>query len=379
MTPAPVRVLHAIDALGVGGAEALLTALVRSLAEQGLAQNTVLVVYPARAHPAYVEDLRAHSEWVRFIEPYRARSPKLFTGALRAVRDARPDVVHSHLATANVATRVATRVLRIPHVTTIHTVPGPAAEDTRRQSLADGWSAHLSRRLVSPSAEVSDAFAAAFHIPRARMLVIPNAPAAAPPGADFDRARSRADAFGPGAAGFCVLCIARLVPEKGVAELVEAVARLRDGGREVTVAVAGGGPEEAELHRRAAELGVASAVRLLGQRSDIGDLLRAADAFCLPSRHEGLPVSVLEAMDAGLPVVATAVGGVPTLVLDGETGLLVEPREPEALAEALAGLADHPERRAALGAGGRALVAGHYSLGAVAARYAELYRELAAG
>ena len=101
------------------------------------------------------------------------------------------------------------------------------------------------------------------------------------------------------------------------------------------VLIAGQGPDEERLRRHIARAGAEDTVRLLGYRDDIGALLAAADVFCLPSYLEGLPVSILEAMQAGIPCVATDVGGTGHVVRDGETGLLVPPRQPRRLAEAL--------------------------------------------
>jgi glycosyltransferase involved in cell wall biosynthesis len=151
---------------------------------------------------------------------------------------------------------------------------------------------------------------------------------------------------------FAVLCVANLRPEKGVAAFVQALARARAAGAAgLRGLVVGDGPERASLERTAAE---ADGVELLGSRGDVPDLLAASDAFCLLSQAEALPMSVLEAMALGLPVVAADVGGVPEAVEDGDTGLVVPPADVAAAATALAGLAADPARARAMGARGRA-------------------------
>ena len=121
-----------------------------------------------------------------------------------------------------------------------------------------------------------------------------------------------------------------------------------------------------------------SAVRLAGERDDVGELLAAADLFVLSSRSEGLPLSILEAMAAGLPVVASDVGGVPELVVDGETGLLVPPGDPHALAAAIDRLLDDPDLRRRLGAAGRLRVSEQFDLESTQRAHLDLYRTLLA-
>ncbi|MBS1868210.1 MAG: glycosyltransferase [Actinobacteria bacterium] len=374
----PLRVLHVIDSLRTGGAEALLTALVRALDEDRLAANALLVPSAASANADHLRAMRAHTERMWVLDVARISDPRLLRGLLGAIRAFRPAVVHSHLSTANIHSRAAARLLRVPHVTTVHTMPGPNAEDLRSHVLLDGWSAHLSARIVAPSQEVADAFGRAFRIPGKRLRVIPNAPAAPRPAAGFDPATLRAELLGD-RAGPLVVCVARLQREKGIGELAEAAAALRARLPGLVVAVAGAGPEREPLERQAAELGLEGTLRLLGRRGDVGELLAAADAFCLPSWHEGLPLSLLEALDAGLPCVATAVGGVPELLGGDEAGLLVPARDAGALADALARVLTDVELAQRLARAGRALVEREHALGAVARRHAELYAEVARG
>jgi glycosyltransferase involved in cell wall biosynthesis len=123
----------------------------------------------------------------------------------------------------------------------------------------------------------------------------------------------------------------------------------------------GGGPERPRLEQLAAELGVAGTVQFLGQRTDISDLLPGFDVFVLPSITEGMPNAVLEAMVAGIPVVASRVGGVPEIVQDGETGLLIEPESPSDLARALIRLGRDAPLRLSLARNARAMVASRFN------------------
>jgi len=118
-------------------------------------------------------------------------------------------------------------------------------------------------------------------------------------------------------------------------------------------------------------------VILAGRQAGVEELLRGADLFVLPSRREGLPMAILEAMASGVPIVATRVGGVPEIIEDGEDGVLVPPEDPGALAAALGGLLDHPDRRAAMGIAARRKAEREFSLADAVDRYSEIYREIA--
>ncbi len=366
-------VLHVIDSLRTGGAEVMLTALVGELARSGATRN-VVVAGEGDADPGLLGALRRDAEAVRLVPLRRIYGVSLPAALLRSIRAHRVDVVHSHLSNANVASRAAARLARRPHVTTIHTLPGPTAEDTPIHAALDGWSSHLSARLACPSTEIADAVVRAYRVPRRRLVVIPNFAPARPPGPDFDRGRVRR-ALLDGAAGPLVVCVARLQAEKGIDDLIAATRVLEGDLPSLRIVVAGDGPEAGRLRAEARAAG--DVVRLLGRRDDIGELLAASDAFCLPSRHEGVPLSMLEAMEAGLPCVVTRVGGIPDLV-GGGTALLVEPRDAPALAGALRRVLTDAPLAASLGAAGRELVEARCSRGSVAARYAALYRELSA-
>lgn len=174
-----------------------------------------------------------------------------------------------------------------------------------------------------------------------------------------DTARFAAPAGGRDAAGpLRVLCVGRLVPLKGQALLVRAVAALRDQGVDVDLTLVGDGPERPGLERLARELGVEDRVTCAGAVGQDRILARyhEADVFCLPSFAEGVPVVLMEAMACELPVVTTRTMGIPELVEDGVGGLLVAPGDGEALAAALARLAADPALRERLGAGGRTRV-----------------------
>jgi glycosyltransferase involved in cell wall biosynthesis len=195
----------------------------------------------------------------------------------------------------------------------------------------------------------------------------------APPPGDPDRIRSE---LGIEAGQPVVVTVGFLRSEKAYEVLIEAAAQIAPSVPGLRVLIAGGGPEEAKLQALIDDLGLGEVVTLLGIRGDVPDLLAAADVAVCCSDFEGGPLAVMEYMGAGLPVVATRVGGLPELVRDGETGVLVPPRDPAALADALAGLLAEPARREALGAAGRKLRDDEYGIDSFIGRLEALYERL---
>jgi glycosyltransferase involved in cell wall biosynthesis len=146
---------------------------------------------------------------------------------------------------------------------------------------------------------------------------------------------------------------------------------------DVHLAIAGDGPIRAEIESRARELSLDGRVHFLGHRDDVDAILRSLDVAALSSDFEGSPLFVLECMANGTPIVATAVGGIPQMIFDGETGVLVPPRDPEALAGAIGHLLVDPERRAKLAAAAANRLS-DFRIDVVARRFADLYETLAA-
>jgi len=167
--------------------------------------------------------------------------------------------------------------------------------------------------------------------------------------------------------------VGRLAAVKNVPLLLRAFAPLAARWPGVSLRIVGDGPERAALEALAASLGISGSVEFTGVRSDIDRLLQDADVFVLASLSEGVPMSILEAMRAGLPVVATRVGGVPTTVADGVTGLLVESGDEAGLTRALAELIEQPTRSLALGRAGFERVRATFSIDAMVAAYERLY------
>jgi glycosyltransferase involved in cell wall biosynthesis len=167
--------------------------------------------------------------------------------------------------------------------------------------------------------------------------------------------------------------VARLSPEKDLACLLQAMALVMARDPSIRLEIAGDGPCREELVRLAQELGLGGTVRFLGEVRDVPALLRRASVFILPSRSEGISLTLLEAMAAGVPVIATRVGGNPEVVVDGQTGLLVPAQSPNDLADALLRIRGNNEDAQLLGRAGRRRVESHFDIRTMVAHYERLY------
>jgi len=288
------------------------------------------------------------------------------------------DVVHTHDRRAGLFGRLAGRARRARVVHTLHGMPEEIAARIGREDAPDppgvsrgriAWlvqgylrvESALTRlgHVVAPSQAMAD-FMVAHGFPARLVHVIPY-------GVEVDANGARPARDGVMVAGVA----ANLEHWKGIDVLLEAARLAR---RPLRLEIYGTGSLWDELERQSRELGVEA--RFHGFVSDMTGPLAALDVLVQPSRADNLPLAILEAMAAGLPVVGTRVGGIPELVLDGETGVLVEPERPEALAAALDSLAESAERRDELGRRGQERVREHFSADGIAARTVALYEEL---
>lgn len=235
-------------------------------------------------------------------------------------------------------------------------------------------------RLICVSAAVRDSFVDS-GVPVERTRVVRNGIQPRPPSPDAAAARQRLGLRGHTK---IVLTIGRLIDVKGHHYLLSAVEQVLQQQPDVVFLWVGGGPLEEELLGRVQALGLEEAVRLLGQRNDVPDLMAAADLFVLPSLVEGLPLVVLEAMAAGLPVIGTRVSGTSEVICDGVTGrlvprgALVEGGDAAELAAAIVEVLSDPELAARWGAAGRSLVASDFTAERMAGETADVYDDVLA-
>jgi glycosyltransferase involved in cell wall biosynthesis len=173
-----------------------------------------------------------------------------------------------------------------------------------------------------------------------------------------------------------VLVVGRLDRGKGVADVVHAVRRLGAAGHDIVLVAAGDGEEREGLRRLAASLGIAERVHLLGYRSDVGELLTAADVFVIASYGEGLPIALIEAMALARPVVSTRVGEIANVLESGRSGRLLDPGDIDALSAAIESVVTSPDEAQRLARAGLQRYHARYSRAAMVQRYRQLYATL---
>jgi len=365
--PPPLRVALALESSGPGGAEQMLLQLADELRRRG-AEVVVVTLRPGwmtgRAERA------GHPVWI--VPQRRGLDPLWIPRFAARLRRERIDVLHSHEFAMNVYGGAAARLAGLGTVATLHGKQWATGHP--RRALAYRVLRRLGMRVVAVSHDLARFLEAGLGLAGGALAVVHNGIPIAQHGTRDASRRSLRRELGLAEDALLALAVGNLYPVKDHASLVRAVA----GCPGLAVAIAGRGEEETRLRALARELGVAERVHLLGLRDDVPELLAAADLFVHPSRSEGLPLAVLEAMAAGLPVVASRVGGIPEAVEDGVTGLLVPPEDPDALAAALGTLASDPPRRAALARAGRTRAEAEFSLAAMGGAYLALYDEVRA-
>ncbi len=362
------RICSLITELRVGGAQNVLADVVLGLPRERYEQ-TVACLFDAGET---AQRLRQAGIEVVDLGMRGKADVRVVWRLARLLRRLRPQLLHTHMFHANLLGRVVGRLAGVPYVvSTEHTM----GQEGQLRRFLDRLTSPLADRVVAVSESVGAFVRETVGISPQRVVVIPN-------GIDLARCQTALtpaearDRLGLPADVPVIGTIGTLRPVKGTDMLLQAFALLQGEFPTAQLLIVGDGVERESLRVLAVELGLSAKTTFTGNRSDVGDLLAAMTVFCLPSHWEGLPLAALEAMCAGLPLVATRVGGTPEVVRDGETGRLVPPADPEAMAQAVAGFLRDPVRSAAIGATGRRWVEENYTRARMVERNEALYREL---
>lgn len=356
---APLRITHVVSSLQVGGMEQF---VVRIAAEQQRRGHTVRLL-AVRGGPL-LEQAQSASLPTHILRG----SSKLtwLPDALLSHLLTRPQIVHAHNPTS------------LPYAAIARAVGRPAALMTRHGQRAElraptdaEWNA--TSAVVAVSEAAATTLRETYPAQADKVSVIHNGIEPAAPTRPPQETRA---ALRVTVSALVGIIVARIDTLKGHDTLLQALAALPSGTPPITLLIAGDGAERPAMERLAAKLGIAEGVRFLGFRADVADLLAASDFFVLPSRLEGLPLSVLEAMSHGLPVIATPVGGTPEVIPDPRYGLLTPVDDVPALAAALTRIATDPTLRREMGEAGHRRVVEAFSFDAMTTRYEELYRQL---
>jgi glycosyltransferase involved in cell wall biosynthesis len=349
-----VRVLHVIKGLGPGGAERLLVSLTSARG----AGTAVDVAYLLHHKGHLVPELEAAGGTAHLLSGTRGLAdPRWPTRLVALVRRTEPDIVHLHSPAVAALARPLLRARRSRPVlvSTEHNQWGSFGRATR---LANAVTLPLDDVRLAVSDQVRDS---AWPRWRGRTeVLIHGIPVEALAARRAERTEARAE-LGLGTDDVVVAHVANLREKKDHATLLAAARQALDAEPHLRFISIGQGPLEDEIRARHAELGLGDRFTLLGYHPDPARILAAADLFTLTSRHEGLPIALLEALALGLPAVVSAVGGIPSVVRPDIEGVLLDAGDVDGFAQAYLDLAHDPERRSALGKGA-ALRAGDYDI-----------------
>ena len=379
------KILFVITQAEMGGAQRAVFELAA-----GLKDRYEIVV--AAGEPAGSDELvsRCESAGIRIVRLghlHRAIRPRQDIRAvfeLRAmIRNERPDIVHAHSSKAGIISSLACCTPHHARCTLIYTAHGWVFQEplSPLRRLLYLWMEKIAARERKATIVLSESekkIALANHLgSNASLVVIPNGVSCPPKMFDRDRARAEISRLIPIDSSTRLLgAVANLYPAKGLDTLVAAAGIVYDLYPDVHFIIAGEGPERKKIEREIRSRNLDEIVRLIGKISDPGQFLPAFDIFVLSSRKEGLPFALLDAAAAGLPIVATRVGGIPEVLRDETDALLVAPDDPSGLAKAILQLLDDPRLSARLAVSAKDRICSSFTLDRMLRETAALYDRL---
>jgi glycosyltransferase involved in cell wall biosynthesis len=355
----------------VGGAEDLVAAIVQGLDPQWFSVSVVTLGPPG---PVGLE-LRSRGYEVTSLglDIKRTSIWRIVGAVRRRLKADPPDILHTHLYHPNLYGRLGALGLGLTGVVAaVHNSYTRVKLHRRGWNFLLGWATD---RVLVGSAQVRQDVRRYDGVPGSRLLLMPYGIPLAELNPRLSRQEAR-ERLGLSGGDLVMGVVGRLEEQKGHTCLLAALPALQKQIPDLMVLIVGEGREEEKLKSQVRALKLANTVRFLGTRRDLPEIYRALDLFVHPSLWEGLPLALLKAMGAGLPVVATRVSGSQEAIEDGVNGCLVAPGDPEALARAILELHRHPEMRQRLGDAARRTVAARYSLEAMLQKLADLYLDL---
>jgi len=358
-----IHVLHLITELSSGGAQ---SGLLRLLERMDSTRFRLTVVCLYNGDKLVAQQIRALGIDVIDLGMTRKWRLDALLRFFNLLRQKRPQILHTWMFHANIPGRILGRLAGVPIIISSEQTMGQEGQIRRRLNRLTAMWADC---VICVAQKVADFVHEQVGIPRDKLLVIANGvdtqtfiPSATPKAADWQ----------PRIIGN----VGRLEPVKGTRFLVDAFAQFASQFPDARVWLVGDGTERQNLATQAQTQGVARQIDFLGMRPDVAALLAQMDIFVLPSHWEGMPNAVLEAMAAGLPVVATGVGGTTEVVVQDETGFLVPAADPDAMAKAIVTLLRDPTLCRRMGEAGRRRVEQHFSIQQTVAKTVGLYENL---
>ena len=366
-----IRVAVVIDSLRVGGAQKLISAYASSAAAYGM--SPVIITLRRDGTPFIMEPIDTAG-----VKVISLRAPSLFNvwrfrRLIRIFKDEKIDLVQTHLVYSNILGCLAAHEAGVPVIATIHSVAVRGDMKSKLLKIIENFILRrYATRILAVGQIVADINKRSYG--KRRVDVIPNGipKPKFPPIQERDRLRQEIAGDGSGS---IVITVGRFTRAKGYEDMIEAFRLLRQRASEPKLVMVGSGTTVETIKNQIEDLDLKQSVILTGEREDVPRLLAMGDVYASSSHREGLPLAVLEAMMAGLPVVATSVGDIPNVVT-AETGVVVPPHHPELLAAALEELLQNPKKRHAMGQAAYRRAMSEYSVDAWMKKHLALYREV---
>jgi glycosyltransferase involved in cell wall biosynthesis len=367
-------VLTVIDTYSIGGAGKVVLQFLKN-GGQELCEPRVAGFWrgPERSWE-FREAVEALGVPVSVLRQRTGFDPRAIGAALKVARENGTQLLESHGYKAHLVCLAVKKLTGLPWVAYVH---GWTSENAKIAvyNFIDKTAVRFADRIIPVSESVKERLSLSARAAE-KTVVIANAADPVDPSRSFADLRKE---LGVAFDEILIAVVGRLSPEKGHRFLIEAMKRVHAEHSGVKAVFVGDGQERANLLAAIDSAGLAGAIQLAGYQTDVASYYNASDIVCLPSLSEGMPNAALEAMVFAKPVVASRVGGIPEVVLNGETGLLVPARDAEALARAIMNLADDRELRKRLGLAGKKRVEAEFDARARARKVAALYRSLVAG
>jgi glycosyltransferase involved in cell wall biosynthesis len=370
----PLHACHLIHALGVGGAEEVLVNLARSCSHAGLQLSVVSLVDDA--NPIQANALRRLGVDVRSLSLPSRWDARAFSRAFRHIDDLGPQILHTHMKHADLVGAAVAWRRGLPLVSTMHMIEdAPTGVGRIKGRLATQVRSRMAARVIAVSEAQRRWYTEAHPEAADRVVTIPNGISPPPPPPDPDDRKALRASLGVPDDAVLALSMSVMRPKKGLDDLLAAAAALPDDSP-IVIVLAGDGEERPRLEALAgSDRRIARRVRFAGWRDDAPDLMHAADLLVHPSHADALPTALILALAAGVPIVATRVGGIPEIVTE-DVGVLVPPRDPARLAESISDLAGATRVRAAMSAAARRRFAERYDAESWAHRLVSIYRQV---
>jgi glycosyltransferase involved in cell wall biosynthesis len=344
-----IKIIQLVEDLKIGGAEKVISDMALGLNK---AKFDVHVWCISRGG-ATADELQKQGVNIQILGITSYHNPLAILKLAHRLKREKPNIIHTHGYFASVIGRMAAKCAGLPKL--VNHVHSTYWDYKKRNIRMEKFLSRWTSRIICCSEAVKDFVINSERIDPSKTSVIYN-------GVDVDR--------------FFPLTVSSLAPHKGHVYLIEAAAKVLENFPTAKFLIIGDGVLRNKLEKQTRDLNLSSSFVFTGTRTDIPELLAALDVFVLPSSREGLGISIIEAMAAAKPVVATYTGGIPEVVLDDETGFLVAPQNPNALARAIFELLDNPEKAAEMGRRGKERVKDKFTKERMISEIENLYESL---